>query len=106
MTQDLFEYADHYPATPGHRRVPTSIEAADKVERSSLKEKCYRDIIWFLTAQKNIGSTSYEFADKMGYKHSFCQPRFSELNKLERIMRSDMRRTNHDGNTVSVWVIR
>lgn len=98
---DLFTY----PQVPGHRGVDTQIDAAQKVQRSGLKWQCYKDIKRHLTLCGDKGATSYEMADALNYKHSFLQPRISEMLLNLEVRVSKERRQNKDGNSVRVYII-
>lgn len=100
MEYDLF----NYPQTPGHRGIDTQIEAAKKVESGALKWKCYRDIKDYLERCGEMGATTYEMADMLNYKHSFLQPRVSELLLKEEIHYGGARRPNKDGNSARVYI--
>lgn len=103
---DLFSWQQSYPELAGHRNVPTSVEAAQKIDsKRKLKLENQAKIKALLHQRGLQGVTTYEAADILQMAHSYVQPRFSELLAKGEIFRSDQRRTNKSGNTCSVFVI-
>lgn len=101
---DLFTHADRYPHVAGHRRVDTSVEAANKVDdNKSRKLQCYRDIKEQL---KIRGLTTSELADRLpNYSYEYIQPRTTEMFKLGLTQYRGERRKNSRGSTERVWEV-
>lgn len=93
-----------YPDAPGHRRVSTSIEAAEAV-----KPDCGRLQRMTLEAIKRAGVkglTADECARALGMDRWSIQPRTSELRRKGLTIDSGMRRPNETGKRAIVWVTR
>lgn len=71
------EPAARYPASPGHRNVATSVEAAEALKPSA---KFLQDRA--LEALRIRPMTSWEVAQHLGVAFEAVQPRCSELLKL------------------------
>ena len=99
-----------YPHTPGHRGVPTSIDASIKIETPAMKTR-QRALEVFKKAGLR-GLTMDECCERIGLKRRKCQPRISELKTRNLIVpatRIDrkgqevpIRRKNDDGNWCEV----
>ena len=92
-----------YPATPGHRWVGTSMEAADtiapkvgRLQRMTLA--AIRDAGW-------NGLTADEAAERLNADRYSIQPRTSELKLLGLIVDSKQRRKNRTGKRAIVWTV-
>jgi len=89
---------DTYPVLPGFKRHGTSEEAAHSMipELSFLRGEC-------LKAIAALDSTADEVATVVGRTVLAIRPRITELNKLELIYDSGLRRKNDSGRNAIVW---
>ncbi|MBX9815168.1 MAG: MarR family transcriptional regulator [Sphingomonas sp.] len=93
---------DRYPNRPGHRRIDTSIEAANAIApRLGHLQKAV------LAAVVNAGPrgvTTNELADRLNIDRGSIQPRTSELRRLGLIRDGGARRPNANGKRAIVWI--
>lgn len=91
-----------YPEAPGHRKVATSIAAADALAPALGR------LQWLaITAIRQAGSeglTADELAARLGMARGSVQPRTSELRRKGLIRDSGERRRNVTGKRAIVWV--
>lgn len=100
---DLFGNADRYPNAPGHRHVPTSIEAAESVAPDL--GRLQRMTLEAIRAAGPFGLTADECARKVGLDRWSIQPRTSELKRKGKIVDSGLRRPNETGRRAIVWTL-
>ena len=102
--QGLFDWLDRrpvrYPHAPGHRRVPTSVEAAAEIgpRASNLRAGV-------LEVLRRGPATAHEAAEAMGESSLAVAPRLSELRVLGLVADSGGRRVNRSGRRAIVWRI-
>lgn len=102
--QGLFDWLDRrpirYPRAPGHRRVPTSVEAAAEIgpRAANLRARV-------LEVLRRGPATADETAESMGESALAVRPRFSELRVLGLVADSGGRRVNRSGRRAIVWRI-
>ena len=90
-----------YPRSPGFREPTTSREAAQAVTPSAplLRERVYAVV----RAAGTRGLTPDEAADKLDKTVLAVRPRFTELAKKGRIVRTGERRRNISGLRAKAW---
>lgn len=93
---------DHYPGTPGHRNVTTSIAAAQHL--APKLGRLQRMAMAAIRAAGPDGLTASELAEVMGMERWSVQPRTSELRCKCLIRDSGQRRRNVTGKAAIVWV--
>lgn len=101
--RDLFGYQQpaQYPDAPGHRRVSTSIEAAEAVApKMGRLQKMALDAI---AERGAFGLTADELAELLELDRYSIQPRTSELRRKGLIIDSGKRRRNSSGKSAIVW---
>lgn len=91
-----------YPNAPGHREVPTSIEAAERLApKLGPLQKRALSAIKCAAAQ---GLTADELAARLELHRWSIQPRTSELRRKGLIRDSGLRRQNSTGLNAIVWI--
>lgn len=103
---DLFNYrpAPKYPYQAGAKDSDTGRAAARKVEGSG---KAGRLRIMVLNALATHGQlTPDECADKCGEDILSIRPRFSELCQQGKIIKTDEKRSSHNGNPQAVYRLK
>jgi hypothetical protein len=92
-----------YPLSPGAKTGGTSREAAHIISASSAN---VREQVWkTVAAAEPLGLTADQCAAKIDRKPGYIRPRLSELKKLGRVIKTEMRRPNESGLPASVWRI-
>jgi hypothetical protein len=92
-----------YPDTPGHRKVQTSIVAAEALAPKLARlQSLVRSAI--ADAGEN-GLTANEVAVRLGMERWVLRPRTSELRRKGAIRDSGKRRPNVTGKQAIVWVV-
>lgn len=91
-----------YPHAPGHRGVPTSVEAADSVAFKA--GRLQRMVLAAIRAAGDYGMTTNECAGRLDMERDSIQPRTSELRAKRLIEDSGRRRRNASGKSAIVWV--
>lgn len=92
-----------YPNEPGHRRVDTSIAAADDI--APHLGRLQRLTLQTVTEAAWRGCTANELADLTGLPREAIQPRTSELRRKGMIVDSGRRRPNPNGKRAICWVL-
>jgi hypothetical protein len=91
-----------YPDSPGHRSVPTSIEAADAL--APQLGRLQRLALAAIKSRGALGLTADELAEALGLDRYSIQPRTSELRRKSLIVDSGLRRLNASRKRAIVWV--
>jgi hypothetical protein len=94
----------HYPETPGHRGIDTSIVAADSI--SHALPRLQSSVLGVILGAGERGSTADEVSAALGWERWRVRPRTSELRKAGRIVDSGRRRDSLSGIASIVWVAR
>lgn len=94
----------HYPDSPGHRGVDTSVEAADAI--APRQATLQRQVLDVIVDAGDHGATTNEIADKLQIDRGSIQPRTSELRSKREIMDSGERRENANGKRAIVWKVQ
>lgn len=96
---DLFDFADHYPQTPGFKQRETAVEAAESIRPSIGRLQGY-----CLNALDALGPlTADECAERLQIDKLSIRPRFSELAARGKITDTGERRRNSSGKSAIVW---
>jgi predicted ArsR family transcriptional regulator len=90
--------ASQYPDVPGFRADDCSRAAAAVAERSASR---VRDSV--LAELQRCPGTADEIADRLGLSILTVRPRFSELKKMGRVIKTGERRKNRSGCPANVW---
>ena len=95
MQPDLFTI---YPNQPGWKSEGTSRIAAESIKprAETLRERVY----WLLQHHE---LTADETAQRLGLSVLSVRPRLSELNKMGKIVETNVRRRNESGVFAAVW---
>lgn len=94
---DLFSY----PVQPGFKDRTTSRDAAREMEQRAPR---LRDqVLRIVKASGDYGCTADEAAHKLNKTEFAVRPRLTELSKMAKIRRTDMRRKNASGLNAIVW---
>ena len=91
-----------YPYSPGHRKVETSIEAAEAIKEGveTIRNKVFNVIL----NKGNFGATADEVAELLNFSPFTVRPRVTELFKLDKIERKDKRK-NLSQKSAYVYVV-
>lgn len=87
-----------YPHTPGYKTGGPSVDAADKIapRAETLRDRAL-DVI------RKAPSTADEVAALLNETVLAIRPRITELNKLNKIIKTNERRANKSGVKATVW---
>lgn len=91
-----------YPDAPGHRKVDTSIAAAEAL--APKLGRLQRMAQAAISDAGGLGLTADELAEKLDIDRYSIQPRTSELRRKGLIRDSGQRRPNATGKLAIVWV--
>lgn len=91
-----------YPFSPGHKKVDTSIEAAESMMEKA--ETIRNKVLNVITNKGNFGATADEVAELLNYSPFTVRPRVTELFKLNKIERKDKRK-NLSNKAAYVYVV-
>ena len=91
-----------YPDAPGHRYVETSIAAADAI--APKLGRLQRMAEGAIRNAGEIGLTTDELEDLLGFQRWSLRPRTSELKRKGLICDSGRRRQNSTGKLAIVWI--
>ena len=106
MNADLFTHnpykPDPYPATPGYKDRDTSRKAAESMvgPADQLRARCMIEI----NSAGLHGRTADETAERIGETVLSVRPRFTELQRMGKIVDSGARRHNSSGRSAKVWI--
>lgn len=92
----------NYPDSRGHRRVDTSIAAADAL--AFALGQLQREVFQTIAQAGMIGLTTDELSFRLGRDRWSVQPRTSELRQKGLIRDSGLRRLNPSRRRAIVWV--
>jgi hypothetical protein len=99
---DLWD-GSNYPNAPGHRNVPTSIEAADAIAPNL--GRLQRLVLGVIKDRGAVGATADECAAALSMDRWSTQPRTSELRRKGLIVDSGQRRRNETRKNAIVWIV-
>jgi hypothetical protein len=94
----------HYPETPFHRGIDTSIAAAASINQ--VLPRLQSSVLGVILGAGERGSTADEVSLALGWERFRVRPRASELRKAGRIIDSGRRRDSLSGIASIVWVAR
>ena len=97
--QDEFSFKDQYPHKAGHRKVDTSIEVAEKVNKTL--KRVAKIVLLELEKVYPKGLTGTEIANKCNRSILSVRPRTTELKLLGLIIDTEERRID---NTIYFYV--
>ena len=97
MQTDLFSYPD----TPGHRRIETSVKAAE-----SIKPCAHNMRLEVLAWLKRVPSTCCELEGVLNMPHQTCSARITELRQRGEIFDTGARRKTFSGRNAIVWAAK
>ncbi len=101
MSGPLFDYADRYPLSPGHKgRRGTSEKAAREMRP---KAPSLRDYCLGVFEKSRRGLTADEVAAELGKSVLSIRPRVAELARMNLIVDTGVRRENVSGKLAVVW---
>jgi len=102
--QDEFSFKDEYPHKAGHRKVDTSIEVAEKVNKTL--KRVAKIVLLELEKVYPKGLTGTEIANKCNRSILSVRPRTTELKLLGLIIDTEERRKNEWNNSEIVYKLR
>jgi hypothetical protein len=91
-----------FPKDPGSYAVDTSLEAAEHIKPKApkLRDRVYQHIL----KQGTTGATADEVELALGISHQTGAPRITELHRMGRLIRTNMRRKTRYGRNAGVYV--
>jgi len=92
---------DLYPVSPGFKREGTSELSA---KQSSCNSRKLQALVLHQLERSDL--TADECAFRLGEDKLSIRPRFSELQAMDLIVETDLRRKNESGKSAIVWKIK